>query len=146
MALFPFGRTIHCTCGSRVGIEPRVRPAPGGREVRFAVDAMLGRLARWLRIMGCDAVYEPDIDDASLVRCALEEQRVLLTRDRALPTEWRVPRVRVLSAEAPLDQLREVARAFGLDWRARLFTRCNRCNAELVSATPAEVEGCVPPR
>jgi uncharacterized protein with PIN domain len=145
VALFPFGRTIHCTCGSRVGLEPRVRSASGG-EVRFAVDAMLGRLARWLRIMGCDAAYEAGIEDANLVRCALEENRVILTRDRALPAEWRVPRVLVLSAEAPLDQLREVVRTFELDWRARLFTRCNRCNAELLPADRADVEGRVPDR
>lgn len=146
VTLFQFGRTLHCTCGRRVGLAPRVRAVPAGGEPRFAVDAMLGRLARWLRIVGCDALYAAGIADADLVRRALEEDRVILTRDRALPEEWSVPRVLVLESELPLEQLQTVAHAFDLDWRARLFTRCSRCNAELAPVARDEIAERVPPR
>ncbi len=146
VALFQFGRTIHCTCGSRVGLEPRVRRVAAGGEVRFMLDAMLGRLARWLRILGCDVVFEAEIPDAALVRRALEEERVILTRDRALPEEWRVPRVLIVESESPLAQLQQVVRAFELDWRARLFTRCSRCNTELAPVAREDVAAQVPPR
>jgi uncharacterized protein with PIN domain len=135
VTLFAFGRTIHCTCGRRVGLEPRVRKGIAGGELRFIADAMLGRLARWLRILGFDTAYEAHISDGELVRRAIEEQRVVLTRDRTLPEEWRVSGIFVMATDEPLEQLGEVARAFGLERHVRIFTRCNRCNAMLVAAT-----------
>jgi uncharacterized protein with PIN domain len=144
---FAYGRTLHCACGTRVtGGGVLVSPAADAAEPRFAVDAMLGRLARWLRLLGFDAWYEADVPDERLVRLALDEQRWILTRDRALPVEWRAPRVHVVAAEAPFAQLREVVGAFDLGARARLFARCSRCNAELAPLSPAEAEGRVPAR
>src|SRR5690606_3446894 len=143
-ARFAHGRTLWCACGARVaGPLPVAAPAV---ELRFAVDAMLGRLARWLRLLGFDAWSEPDVPDERLVRRALEDGRWILTRDRALPREWRAPRVHVVAAEAPFAQLREVARAFDLAARARPFARCSRCNAELRPLAPGEVAQRVPAR
>jgi len=56
---------------------------------RFAADAMLGRLGRWLRVLGFDTSYDAALDDAALVRLAHEEARILLTRDRHLLRELR---------------------------------------------------------
>jgi uncharacterized protein with PIN domain len=144
---FAFGRTLHCACGRRVGTALLADlPANGDGPPRFAVDAMLGRLARWLRLLGFDVRYAPDVADADLVRAALEEARWILTRDRALPEEWRVPRVHLVAAEAPLDQLREVVDAFDLAARAAPFARCTRCNALLEPLAPEAAAGRVPPR
>lgn len=146
VSLFAFGRTIHCACGARVADEARVRTAPPRGEPRFAADAMLGRLSRWLRLLGYDVAYEPHVADADLVRRAILERRIVLTRDRALPEEFRAPSLVVLASEAPADQLREVVERFGLDWHTRLFTRCSECNAPLREATPQEVADRVPAR
>ena len=149
MTLFAFGRTIHCTCGRRVGLEARLRTGGAGsaqEEPRFAADAMLGRLARWLRLLGFDCSYEAHVADEALVRRALEERRVVLTRDRALPVEWRIDDVVVLTTERPFEQLREVVSRFDLAERARPLTRCSRCNATLVDADPETVGDRVPPR
>jgi uncharacterized protein with PIN domain len=141
-ALFAFGRTRHCTCGARVGIEPPASAA----ETRFLADAMLGRLARWLRLLGFDTAYDAAIADEDVARRALDEQRIVLTRDRALPEEWRLPRVVVLRSEATAEQLRELARHFPLRAAARPFTRCSRCNAPLEHVAADAVAAHVPPR
>jgi hypothetical protein len=143
--LFAFGRTIDCACGERVGVEPHRGPLVAG-EPRFLADAMLGRLARWLRILGFDTAYRDDWVDAELARRAFEEERVVLTRDRRLPDQWRLPRALVLASEAPADQLREIARAFPRVTGARAFTRCSRCNALLEPATRESVAERVPAR
>jgi uncharacterized protein len=145
-ALFAFGRTISCACGRRVGAELRADEPCSGDPPRFALDAMLGRLARWLRVLGLDATWTADVADAALVRHALAEGRWLLTRDRALPEEWRVPRIHLVESEQPLEQLREVFDAFALRPGVRLFARCTRCNAP-IEAVPREVVASrVPPR
>jgi uncharacterized protein with PIN domain len=144
-ARFAFGCTLSCACGARVGAPLEEVEDDPRRVVRFAVDAMLGRLARWLRLLGFDAIWEPHVPDAALVRRALEEERWILTRDRALPVEWRVPRVHVVSAETPFEQLREVIRVFGLAPHARPFARCSRCNTPLEPLAPEHAAARVPP-
>jgi uncharacterized protein with PIN domain len=145
VALFPFGRTIDCSCGCRVGLEPRVRRLTVDGRPRFMADAMLGRLARWLRILGYDTAWEKDISDQALVRRSLAEDRIILTRDRALADEWRVSGIVRLEAEAPLAQLAEVARSCDLLADPRPFTRCSRCNAALEPAAPETARGLAPP-
>lgn len=147
VTLFQFGRTIHCTCGARVGLEKRIRlPDDSGRPA-FAVDAMLGGLARWLRILGYDALYDPGMEDGALVRRAAEEGRWLLTRDARLPREWTVEGCVLVDADEPLDQLREVVERLGLrPSEERAFTRCTRCNAVLEAVAPEKVRGDVPER
>ena len=145
-ALFAFGRTICCACGRRVGAEIRADDPRSESPPRFALDAMLGRLARWLRVLGLDATWRAAVADAALVRHALDEGRWLLTRDRALPAEWRVPRIHLVESEQPLEQLREIFDAFALRPGVRLFARCTRCNAP-IEAVPREVAATrVPPR
>lgn len=145
MALFQFGRTLQCACGARVALAPRVRRVSGRAEPRFSADAMLGRLARWLRAMGYDTRYDAHVEDGELVRRALLEGRVVLTRDRRLPDEWTVPSALVLETGAPLEQLREVVSHFDLDWRRGTFTRCTRCNVPVEPLTRDAARGRVPP-
>ncbi len=146
VALFQFGRTIDCRCGRRVGVEARVRRIPAGSRPRFLADAMLGRLARWLRILGYDAAWEEHVSDAELVRRAVQEERILLTRDRALESEWRVSDIHNVRAEEPQAQLGEVAAAFDLGPGAKPFSRCSLCNVELEPCTREDARGRVPPR
>jgi uncharacterized protein len=146
VTLFEFGRTIWCTCGARVGLAPRVRELSHSGEVALFADAMLGKLARWLRLLGIDCAWEPEIEDAELVRRAVQERRILLTRDRRLPAEWRISGVYVLHGDEPFEQVREVLQHFDLGRAVRLFTRCSECNVPLVDAEPEQVAGRVPAR
>lgn len=117
--------------------------------MKLVADAMLGRLARWLRALGRDVVYDERLDDPDLARLARTEQRVLLTRDRALCGERGDPEwCRVVEADRPAGQLRELAAPLGLfraDWRDRLFARCLVCNRPLVAARCRDVTGDLPP-
>lgn len=146
VTLFEFGRTIWCTCGARVGIEPRVRPLRRSTQKRFAADAMLGRLARWLRLLGFDCSFDPDIADERIVRLAVTEGRTILTRDRRLPEEWWVEDIYVVREEAVGQQLVELNRRFDLASSLRVLTRCTECNQPLARATRADVTGRVPAR
>ena len=146
VTLFQFGRTIHCTCGSRVGLEQRMGPPVTSSHPRFFADAMLGNLARWLRILGFDTAYHPSILDPELVRRSLAEGRHILTRDRGLREEWRVSHCVVLESDDVELQLEEVFRRFGLEDEIRLFTRCALCNSVLESLDWEEARDRVPAR
>jgi uncharacterized protein len=142
--LFALGRSLHCTCGARVGLPRTPPPAPAGAP-RFAADAMLGRLARWLRLLGFDTSFEAHVSDEALVRRALAEARIVLTRDRRLPEEWTSAPVFLLRAEELRGQLAELGAHFALASHARPFSRCNRCNAPLEPASEAQVLAQAPP-
>lgn len=109
-------------------------------------DAMLGRLARWLRALGRDVRFDASADDDALVRIARDERRLLLTRDRRLAQRAGLDAC-LVRATKPAAQLRELDDRLGLfapGWRDRLFTRCMVCNAELRPAAYRDVEDGLP--
>jgi uncharacterized protein with PIN domain len=105
---------------------------------RFAADAMLARLARWLRVLGYDTWYEGGVADPVLVQVAQAEDRILLTRDRHLLQELRPPRAHEVRQDDPLQQLRELVLALQLAPPGELFTRCLLDNAPLRVVPAAE--------
>jgi uncharacterized protein with PIN domain len=112
---------------------------------RFLADAMLARLARWLRVLDFDTAFDPALPDREMVALAGEEDRILLTRDRHLVEHLRPARALLIRSDAPLAQLRETIEAFRLEPPAELFRRCLVCNTELVEAPPDGVADRIPP-
>ncbi len=109
---------------------------------RLLLDAMLGKLARWLRLLGYDALYLQD-EDALLARRARAEGRLLLTRDRELARR-RGLRVLLVEAQELEAQLKEVLpRLPALPPQAP--PRCMLCNAPLRPITREEASKLVPP-
>lgn len=111
----------------------------------FLCDAMLGRLARDLRLLGYDVAYAgPDEPDGVILARAREEGRLLLTKDRELAS--RAGASGVLLERA--DELEELVDRLGLrPRRADFLTRCTACGARLVAGprgaddeAPADVE------
>jgi uncharacterized protein len=111
---------------------------------RFAVDRMMGRLARWLRVLGHDVAYGPHLARRTLVDCARREGRLLLTRDTQLLRDPHLPPHVFITSDHFRLQLREVAAAVPLGGRA-LFRRCLDCNRLLEEVAREEVRERVPP-
>lgn len=114
-----------------------------GQAPRFVVDAMLGRLARWLRVLGYDTLYSSDAKDAALARRAMAEDRILLTRDVELARRRGV-RIILISDDRVESQLRELVRLIPLD-AAQAFSRCLDCNLPLTDLDHAHAHDLVPP-
>ena len=126
--------------GERVpGLDMTVPTAP----VRFVADVMLGRLARWLRILGYDTLYSPTLDDPELARIARLEDRILLTADVELARR-RGLRVILVSDDRIEAQLRAVSRELRLSVH-EAFSRCINCNTTLVELDREEARPLVPP-
>jgi uncharacterized protein len=111
---------------------------------RFAADAMLGRLARWLRVLGYDTWYDIAVADPVLVQVAADQDRVLLTCDRHLLRELRPPGALEVRQDEPLRQLHDVVHALALQPPRELFTRCMLCNALLVELTREQAAPLLP--
>ena len=132
-------------CCRRAGGEP-------GWVPRFLADAMLGRLATWLRILGYDAEYCRAEDDL-LLRRSHEEGRILLTRDTGLfrrrsegvrsPADRLPPRV-FIQSDRVTEQIRQLAQCLALDLSTPPTRRCARCNVVLEPRAKALVAGRVP--
>ncbi len=117
-------------------------------ETRFACDAMLGALARWLRAAGYDAAWEEGIDDWDLIRRARREGRTLLTSDTGIcrvgiVRDGDVPALFVPHGLTVQGQLAFVLGRLGLPLRA---PRCMACGGALAEAAKEAVRGRVPER
>lgn len=116
---------------------------------RFIADRNVGKLGRWLRMMGYDTESFGDGDDSEMVARAVAEGRVLLTRDtdiqkRRLVTDGRL-RLILLTSGKVEEQLRQVIDTLGLAGKARPLTRCLECNRGLVERSREAVADRVPP-
>lgn len=101
-------------------------------DARFLVDGMLVKLGKYLRCLGYDAEWDLTAPTRELARRAEATQRILLTRSTRVGFELEPPpRWFRIESEDPVAQLHQVAGAFDLDMRARLFSRCILCNLEL---------------
>ena len=113
---------------------------------RFIADGMLGKLATWLRILGCDVEYFPALPDSEIAERAMRTGRVILTRDTLLIRRRQARENHFfVTGDGWRDQLRQVVKAFGIDPAGRLFTRCVRCNEPLEAVEKPVVAGRVPP-
>ena len=108
--------------------------------MKFVADGMLGKLTRWLRMMGHDVKYSNRLDDLELSVIAKKERRVLLTRDLELYRRATAKGIAAfyLEGETEPERLAELARRFSISLVIDLkSSRCPLCNAKLRS-TPKE--------
>ncbi|OBK67479.1 Mut7-C RNAse domain-containing protein [Mycolicibacterium fortuitum] len=121
-----------------IGATARLRPEPL-RHPRFVVDVNLGRLARLLRVLGFDVWWSSDADDQTLADISLDQQRILLTRDRGLLKRRAITHGLFVHSQHPEEQTLEVLRRLDLRRRIKPFTRCVRCNGQLAPVAKEQV-------
>ena len=121
-----------------VGGLVKVREAPL-RDNRFVVDVNLGKLARWLRLLGFDTFYRNDFADAEVVRVAARESRIVLTRDRRLLHHKAITHGYWVRSVDPEQQVHEVVRRFQLEASIAPFHRCLPCNGPIHRVEKAAV-------
>ncbi len=115
------------------------------REPRFLADAHLGRLAGYLRMLGFDTLYPVPGEDREVVDRALQEGRIILTRDRALLMHRRVTHGCYVRPTTPRLQLAYLLQRLDLCRLIRPFSRCIRCNGVLEPVAKAAVVAQLPP-
>ncbi|MEI6613269.1 MAG: Mut7-C RNAse domain-containing protein [Chrysiogenales bacterium] len=111
---------------------------------RFAADVMLGKTAKWLRMLGFDTFYDNHAIDDDLKKLCLNENRILLTKDVALHEAIATGTSSLVAAVYPRQQLEEIVALFHLD-RFALPPRCSLCNGELAAIDKTLIKDLVPP-
>ena len=110
---------------------------------KFAADSMLGKLAKWLRLLGYDTFYKNKIKPVTLLSIAQSENRIILTKHRYfLKHPFPVPII-FLHSDALDKQLREIHEIFPLQ-AERIFTRCPICNRKTTPVDKEYVKKLVP--
>ena len=112
--------------------------------MKFAADKMLGRLTRWLRVIGQDVTYGPHLSGYGLIREARREGRLILTRDRGLARK-KPPDYLLIQSDQFREQLKQVVQACRLEPFKEAFTRCVECNTVLQPVPKEAVRERVPP-
>jgi len=116
---------------------------------KFIVDCNVGKLVKWLRLMGYDTRFFNGNSDSQLIAIAQAEGRVILSRDtqimkRRVITSGQLKAVLILGDEPEL-QMQQVIDALDLDCQFRSFTLCLECNQPLVERSKGEAKDLVPP-
>jgi len=109
------------------------------REPKFFADAQLGRLARHLRLLGFDTLYENGADDADIVKRSIAERRIVLSRDRALLMRRGVTHGCHIRQDDPMEQLAQVIRRCDLLDSIQPFSRCMVCNGHIEPVNKQDV-------
>jgi len=120
-----------------------------GKAVRFIVDHNVGKLAKWLRMMGYDTLFFKECDDSRMIAIAVSEDRIILTRDTGITKRRMVKRGRLtavlLTSDEPLLQMRQVIDRLNLDINFKPFSICLECNRVLLERNELHVRERVPP-
>ncbi|TFG15042.1 hypothetical protein EU537_02035 [Candidatus Thorarchaeota archaeon] len=107
---------------------------------RFIIDAMLGRLALWLRLAGVDTIYETDLEDDRIIKIAASENRTILTSDANLNQRAMKEGVQSMLVRGAVDyRIAKIFHEFNISPEVDPDeARCSKCNGELVKISTDE--------
>jgi len=115
-------------------------------DFKFVTDAALGKLAKWLRLLGYDTIVFSEQAGREMLRLADTERRIVLTRRKDMPERQFSGRLYLVEEIEVGHQLKEVIRKYSLIINEQeMFTRCINCNERLIPVTREEVCNLVPP-
>jgi hypothetical protein len=113
--------------------------------MKFIVDCMLGKLAKWLKILGFDAVFFSKIEDSELLILAHKEGRILLTRDNGLLEKSHDIQTLFIGSEDWNEQVEQVLDEYKLWQNIQPYSRCIECNVELKNLPKSRAKNLVTP-
>lgn len=113
--------------------------------MKFAVDCMLGKLAKWLKILGFDAIFFSKIEDEELMAIAQKEDRILLTRDTGIIERARRLSTLLIESENWREQVKQVLDHFGIWEDVEPNSRCIECNTPLKEISKERAKNLVTP-
>ncbi len=117
----------------------KLRPSPL-RTTLFILDIQLGKLAKMLRLLGFDTLFDPLFTSHEIVNISLKQNRIILTRDRALLKLKSVTHGYWVRSTIPDEQIKETIKRFDLLSLINPFTRCIVCNNKIVSVEKEKIE------
>jgi uncharacterized protein with PIN domain len=117
-------------------------------EIRFIADNNVSKLARWFRLIGYDTLLFKEKDDGQMIKMALSENRVILTKDtqfmkRRLVTNGTLKTIHI-KQDDPKLQVQEVVKTLSLDYHFKPFSLCLECNQELIPRGKEDVKNLIP--
>ncbi len=119
-------------------------------EQKFIIDINVGKLARWLRMMGYDAILFNESDDGLMVKKAIAQGRIIITKDSEFMKRRAVRCGRVkavlVSGDDPEKQMKTLIESLDLAKSLHPFTRCLECNSVLINKEKGQIKDEVPPR
>jgi uncharacterized protein with PIN domain len=110
----------------------RLRPKPL-RETKFILDVHLGKLAKYLRMIGFDTLYENDYTDPFIIDMAIKDKRIILTRDIGILKNKQVTHGYYVRETQPKKQLSEVIDRFDLQNNINVLSLCMECNGRIAN-------------
>jgi len=114
----------------------------------FFVDAMLGNIAKKLRLLGFDSEYVSDIDDYKLIEKAKNENRTIISRDRNLINRAKKNEISsiYITTENEIEQFQEILKNthLQLDEISGDSARCTKCNSPTSQINKLEIRNNIP--
>ncbi len=123
--------------------------AEGKMAFKFITANNIGKLARWLRVIGYDTLLFKQKNDDEMIKIALSENRVILTKDaqlmkRRLVTNGKL-KAMIIKQDDPIAQLQETVQNLNLSYHFNPFSLCLECNSPLIPRSKEELQNLVPP-
>ncbi len=125
---------------SAVPVSPLVRLSPPlPAPATFILDVHLGKLARRMRLLGFDTLYRNDFADADLIQTALEQRRILLTRDLGILKHRCLVFGTLVRSDFVDEQIQQILIRYRLLGQIRPWQRCMLCNGRLEPVATSEI-------
>ncbi len=132
ISVYPEFESLDITNLQRLRAKPLRKP-------KFILDVHLGTLAKYMRMLGLDTLYQNNYKDDEIVKISLKEKRAILTKDRGILKRSEVTHGYWLRSVKAENQIIEVIERFDLKSQIKELSRCLLCNSPLRKIAKARV-------
>ncbi|MEM1585869.1 MAG: Mut7-C RNAse domain-containing protein [Candidatus Bathyarchaeia archaeon] len=116
-------------------------------DMKFIADGMLGKVARWLRMLGYDTEYANDLHDEEILKIAMDEGRIILTKDYQLFRKANINGIKAVFVEGNthVEKLADLIRQLNIRLEINMErSRCPRCNSAIRMVNKENIKDKVP--